>query len=75
MTAHYHRQPLPQHREHRDPIPLVPEILAIDELLERLNQISPRQKSVVEMRFYAGFTEEEIAEIYAINGFTTLTVP
>jgi RNA polymerase sigma-70 factor (ECF subfamily) len=45
----------------------VDEILAVDEALDRLNQISPRQKTIVEMRFYAGFTEEEIAEILHLN--------
>ena len=48
----------------------VDEILAVDEALDRLNQISPRQKTIVEMRFYAGFTEEEIAEILGLASRT-----
>jgi RNA polymerase sigma factor (TIGR02999 family) len=35
--------------------------LEVDELLERLAQLSPRQAQIVEMRFYGGLTEEEIA--------------
>lgn len=37
------------------------EALAIDELLTRLAEISPRQAQVVEMRFFGGLTEDEIA--------------
>lgn len=43
------------------------EILAVDEALQRLREISPRQESIVEMRFYAGFTEEEVAEILHLS--------
>ncbi len=35
--------------------------LEVDELLERLATLSPRQAQIVEMRFYGGLTEEEIA--------------
>jgi RNA polymerase sigma factor (TIGR02999 family) len=45
----------------------VDEILAVDQALGRLREISPRQESIVEMRFYAGFTEEEIAEILQLS--------
>lgn len=34
--------------------------LEIDELLQQLATLSPRQAEVVEMRFYGGLTEEEI---------------
>jgi RNA polymerase sigma-70 factor, ECF subfamily len=37
------------------------EALAVDELLNRLATLSPRQAQVVEMRFYGGLTEEEMA--------------
>jgi RNA polymerase sigma factor (TIGR02999 family) len=36
--------------------------LEVDELLERLALLSSRQAEVVEMRFYGGLTEEEIAQ-------------
>lgn len=45
--------------------------LEIDEVLNRLAEVSPRQAQVVEMRFFAGLTEEEIAEAL---GLSTRTV-
>lgn len=36
--------------------------LDVDELLQKLAALSPRQADVVEMRFYGGLTEEEIAQ-------------
>ena len=42
--------------------PLLPaELLALDEALERLAALSERQARVVELRFFAGLTGEEIA--------------
>jgi RNA polymerase sigma-70 factor, ECF subfamily len=35
--------------------------LEVDELLEKLARLSPRQAQIVEMRFYGGLTEDEIA--------------
>jgi RNA polymerase sigma-70 factor, ECF subfamily len=35
--------------------------LSVDELLSRLAELSPRQAQVVEMRFFGGLTEDEIA--------------
>jgi RNA polymerase sigma factor (TIGR02999 family) len=43
------------------------EILAVDEALQKLGRVSPRQEMIVEMRFYAGYTEEEIAEILQLS--------
>jgi RNA polymerase sigma factor (TIGR02999 family) len=37
------------------------ELLALDEALERLEAIDPRQAHIVEMRFITGLSEEEIA--------------
>jgi RNA polymerase sigma factor (TIGR02999 family) len=45
----------------------IEEILIVDQMLHKLNQISERQKAIVEMRFFAGFTEEEIAEILQLS--------
>jgi RNA polymerase sigma-70 factor, ECF subfamily len=39
----------------------------IDDVLEKLAALSPRQAQVVEMRFYAGLTEEEIAVALGIH--------
>ncbi len=36
--------------------------LAVDQALERLSEIHPRQAQVVECRFFAGLTEQETAE-------------
>ena len=37
------------------------EILSIDEALERLAEFDPRQSKVVELRFFGGMTEDEVA--------------
>jgi RNA polymerase sigma-70 factor (ECF subfamily) len=47
------------------------EILDLDEALTRLAQVDPRQARVVELRFFAGMSVEETAEVL---GFTTRTV-
>jgi RNA polymerase sigma factor (TIGR02999 family) len=47
------------------------EIIAIDEALERLDAVDERLRRIVELRFFAGFGEREIAEIL---GVTTRTV-
>jgi len=47
------------------------ELVALDDALERLSGINPRLRSVVELRFFAGLGEEEIAEAL---GITTRTV-
>jgi RNA polymerase sigma-70 factor, ECF subfamily len=39
------------------------EVLAIDECLSRLGDIDPRQRDIVEMRFFGGLSEREIAEV------------
>lgn len=47
------------------------ELIALDEALERLEAIDARQARVVELRFYAGLTEDEVA---ALLGVTARTV-
>jgi len=42
-------------------------LLNLDEALRRLEQLEPRAAQVVEMRFFAGMTEEEIAEALGIS--------
>ena len=49
----------------------VEEILAVDEALNRLSALSPRQAQVVEMRYFAGLTVEETSEAL---GLPTITV-
>jgi RNA polymerase sigma factor (TIGR02999 family) len=43
------------------------ELLAIDEVLGRLAHLDPRQAEVVELRFFGGRSEEEIAEILGVS--------
>jgi RNA polymerase sigma factor (TIGR02999 family) len=47
------------------------EVLALDDALERLDQLDERLRQVVEYRFFGEMTEEEIAEAL---GMTTRTV-
>ena len=42
-------------------------VLQLDEALETLAQISPEQAEIVKLRFFAGFTEPEIAEILNLS--------
>jgi RNA polymerase sigma factor (TIGR02999 family) len=65
----------------RDPVSLVEgavsleeradNLVALDEALTRLGELSPRLSRIVECRFFGGLTEEEIAEAL---GVTTRTV-
>jgi RNA polymerase sigma factor (TIGR02999 family) len=43
------------------------ELLALDEALSRLNQMDERQFRIVEMRFFGGMTDQEIAEVLGIS--------
>jgi RNA polymerase sigma factor (TIGR02999 family) len=42
-------------------------LLALDHALEKLAQLDPRQCRIVEMRFFGGLTEEEIAGILEVS--------
>jgi RNA polymerase sigma factor (sigma-70 family) len=42
-------------------------ILALDEALTALSQLAPRQAKVVELRYFGGLTEEEIASAVDIS--------
>jgi RNA polymerase sigma-70 factor (ECF subfamily) len=46
-------------------------VLEIDEALERLEQIDPRQSRLIELRFFAGLNVEETAEVM---GLSTITI-
>jgi RNA polymerase sigma factor (TIGR02999 family) len=43
------------------------EILAINDALDHLSKVSPRQMNVVEMRFFGGLSVEETAEVLKIS--------
>ncbi len=45
-------------------------VLAIDQALTRLAQKDARQAEVVELRYFGGLTEEEIAEIWNVSART-----
>jgi RNA polymerase sigma-70 factor (ECF subfamily) len=46
------------------------DVIAIDEALERLAAIDPRQSRLVELRFFAGLNVEEVAEVMGISPVT-----
>ena len=46
------------------------ELIALDDALERLGKRNPRLPRVVELRFYAGLTDEEIAEVLGVTSRT-----
>jgi RNA polymerase sigma factor (TIGR02999 family) len=47
-----------------------PEILALDEALDRLALLDERQAKIVELRFFAGMNEEETGSILGISSRT-----
>jgi RNA polymerase sigma factor (TIGR02999 family) len=42
-------------------------ILAVDEALTAFSQVAPRQAKVVELRYFGGLTEEEIAAVLKVS--------
>jgi RNA polymerase sigma factor (TIGR02999 family) len=46
------------------------ELLAIDEALERLAAIDPKKAKLVELRYFAGLTGEQAAEVLGISATT-----
>lgn len=47
-------------------------LVALDEALERLSQIDERKSKIVEMRFFGGLSDEEIAEVLSVSTRTVL---
>lgn len=45
-------------------------LLALDDALDHLSRMRPRQSQVVEMRYFAGLTEEEIASVLGVTART-----
>jgi RNA polymerase sigma factor (TIGR02999 family) len=43
------------------------ELIALDDALKQLHEWEPRQSQIVELRFFAGLTEDEIAEVIGIS--------
>ena len=48
------------------------EVLALDEALQRLSEIDPRRGRVVEMRYFGGLDNEEIAHALDISPNTVM---
>jgi RNA polymerase sigma factor (TIGR02999 family) len=46
------------------------DVIAVDEALERLARIDPRQSRLVELRYFAGLDVEEIAEVMNVSPTT-----
>jgi len=47
--------------------PRGPDLLAVDEALEKLEALDPRKAAIVELRFFAGLTLEETAEQLGVS--------
>ena len=43
------------------------EVIALDEAMERLAEIDPRQAKIVELRFFGGLTVDEVAENLGVS--------
>ncbi len=46
------------------------ELLALDQALDQLSRVSPRQAQVIELRYFGGLTVEEIGEIVGTSAAT-----
>jgi len=44
-----------------------PEFIALDDALKDLEKLDPRQAEIVELRYFAGLTESEVAEILNLS--------
>ena len=49
-----------------------PDLIALDEALDALARIDPRQSRIVELRFFGGLSEEETAEALEISRRTVV---
>lgn len=61
------RVPLDEAHGVADPRDLDLDLVALDDALSRLAEIDPRQARIVEMRFFAGLSHEEIAKVLGIS--------
>jgi RNA polymerase sigma factor (TIGR02999 family) len=48
------------------------DVLDLEDALKRLGEITPRQERIVEMRFYAGLTVDEVADVLDVSRRTVL---
>jgi len=52
------------------PVPLNEDLLALDAALSRLATLDPRAAQVVELRFFAGLEEDQVAEVLEVSSIT-----
>jgi len=49
-----------------------PDLIALDDALERLQRFDPRKAKVVELRFFGGLSVEETAEVLKVSAITIM---
>jgi RNA polymerase sigma factor (TIGR02999 family) len=49
-----------------------PDLVELDEALQRLAAFDPRKSQVVELRFFGGLSNEEAAEVLGVSPFTII---
>ncbi len=54
----------------REPSAQDPEITALDEALEELAELDERQARIIELRYFAGLTIEEVAKVLDVSAST-----
>ena len=52
------------------PIARSEDVLALDQVLSMLEQADPRAASVVELRFFGGLREEDVADVLGVSEIT-----
>jgi RNA polymerase sigma factor (TIGR02999 family) len=53
-----------------DPLSGHDDVLALDQVLTRLEKADPRAARVVELRFFGGLSEDEVAEVLGVSAIT-----
>ncbi len=66
-VGHHLRLPLLDSIDVADGTPSPETTIAIDELLDRLKEIRPRAGELVELRFFGGLSETEVAKVLAVS--------
>jgi RNA polymerase sigma-70 factor (ECF subfamily) len=46
------------------------EVIELNEALKRLNEVEPRKAQIVELKYFGGLTQDEIAEVLKISAVT-----
>ncbi len=46
------------------------EVIELNEALDRLNELEPRKAQIVELKYFGGLTQDEIAEVLKISAVT-----